>query len=75
MEPEPEDDEEAGHAQPAAEEEPEGAGAAVGIAGREVATDTTVLNVSEWKLTAAQVREVAGALPKLLCLRRRRAGW
>eukprot|EP01047_Picozoa_sp_COSAG01_P038899 COSAG01_NODE_3183_length_6447_cov_3.930687_1_plen_407_part_00 len=65
----PEDDEEADHAQPAAEEEPEGAGAVVGIAGREAATSTTVLDVSEWKLTAAQVREVAGALPKLLCLR------
>ena len=41
----------------------------VNFVGREVAADTATLDVSEWKLTAAHVRGVAGALPQLLCLR------
>jgi hypothetical protein len=37
--------------------------------GHEVAANSTALDVSKWGLTAAQVREVAGALPQLRCLR------
>eukprot|EP01047_Picozoa_sp_COSAG01_P012364 COSAG01_NODE_555_length_15533_cov_35.243310_7_plen_952_part_00 len=69
MEPEPEDEEQAAAA--AAAEAPDESAvlaARVQIAGHEVAADTTALDASEWGLTAAQVREVAGALPQLLCL-------
>jgi hypothetical protein len=71
MEPEPEDEEQAAAAA-ATEEAPDGSAvlaARVGVAGHEVAVDSTALDVRRWKLTAAQVREVAGALPQLLCLR------
>jgi hypothetical protein len=37
--------------------------------GHEVAANSTALDVSKWGLAAAQVREVAGALPQLRCLR------
>jgi hypothetical protein len=70
MEPEPEDEEQAAAA--AATEAPDEstvAAARVSIAGHEIAVDSTALDVSGWGLTAAQVREVAGALPQLLCLR------
>eukprot|EP01047_Picozoa_sp_COSAG01_P090585 COSAG01_NODE_22399_length_857_cov_1.423483_1_plen_229_part_10 len=67
MEPEPEDEEQA----EAAAEAPDGTAVAarVDVAGHEVSANSTALDVSEWKLTAAQVREVAGALSQLLCLR------
>ena len=68
MEPEPAEDEEAGSEQPA-EEEPEGAGDVLSIAGHEVAAGATTLDASGCGLTVEQVREVAAALPKLLCLR------
>eukprot|EP01047_Picozoa_sp_COSAG01_P094964 COSAG01_NODE_25773_length_732_cov_1.998423_1_plen_175_part_10 len=69
MEPEPEDEEEAQAAAAEAPDETAVAAARVGVAGHEVAANSTMLDVSEWGLTAAQVREVAGALPQLLCLR------
>eukprot|EP01047_Picozoa_sp_COSAG01_P042757 COSAG01_NODE_3752_length_5730_cov_10.372580_1_plen_1826_part_01 len=74
MEPEPEEDEDeqqAAAAAAATEAPDEGTviAARVDVAGHEIATDTTALHASEWKLTVAQVREVAGALPQLLCLR------
>eukprot|EP01047_Picozoa_sp_COSAG01_P100568 COSAG01_NODE_30407_length_616_cov_1.835590_1_plen_114_part_10 len=71
MEPEPEDEEQAAAAAAAAEAPGEStvAAARVSIAGHEVAANSTTLDVSGWKLTVAQVREVAGALPQLLCLR------
>eukprot|EP01047_Picozoa_sp_COSAG01_P106893 COSAG01_NODE_35957_length_524_cov_1.143529_1_plen_118_part_01 len=67
MEPEPED-EESGSEQPA-EEESEGVGVVASIAGHDVAAGATTLDASGWGVTAAQIREVAGALPQLLCLR------
>ena len=69
MEPEPEDEEQAAAA--AATEAPDESAvlaARVNIARHEVAADSTALDVSKWGLTAAQVREVAGVLPQLLCL-------
>ena len=71
MEPEPEDKEQQAAAAAAAKAPGEStvAAARVDVAGHEVAVDSTALDVSVWKLTAAQVREVAGALPQLLCLR------
>eukprot|EP01047_Picozoa_sp_COSAG01_P066493 COSAG01_NODE_9191_length_2526_cov_5.065513_1_plen_74_part_10 len=69
MEPEPEDEEQAAPA--AATEAPdEGTvlAARVDVAGHEVSANSTALDVSGWGLTAAQVREVAGVLPQLLCL-------
>eukprot|EP01047_Picozoa_sp_COSAG01_P081547 COSAG01_NODE_16297_length_1249_cov_2.471304_1_plen_191_part_00 len=71
MEPEPEEDEEQAAATAATEAPDEGtvATARVDIAGHEVAAKSTTLDVSEWGLTAAKVREVAGALPQLRCLR------
>eukprot|EP01047_Picozoa_sp_COSAG01_P056141 COSAG01_NODE_6332_length_3731_cov_7.563051_1_plen_1055_part_00 len=72
MEPEPEDEEHLqAAAAAAAEAQDESAvlAARVQIAGHEVAANTTAIDASEWGLTAAQVREVAGALPQLLCLR------
>jgi hypothetical protein len=70
MEPEPEEDEEQAAAAPAAEAPDEStvAAARVSIAGHEILADSTALDISKWGLTAAQVREVAGALPQLLCL-------
>ena len=71
MEPEPEEDEEQAAAAAAATEAPDESAvlaARVKIAGHEVAANSTVLDVSEWGLTAAQVREVAGALPQLFYL-------
>eukprot|EP01047_Picozoa_sp_COSAG01_P066733 COSAG01_NODE_9272_length_2496_cov_4.721736_1_plen_757_part_01 len=68
MEPEPEDEEQAA----AGAEAPDGSAvlaARVDVAGHEVAVDSTTLDVSGWKLTVAQVREVAGALSQLRCLR------
>ena len=70
MEPEPEDEEQAAAA--AATEAPdEGTvlAARVDVAGHEVFANSTALDVSGWGLTAAQVREVAGALPQLRCVR------
>eukprot|EP01043_Picozoa_sp_COSAG02_P082246 COSAG02_NODE_20514_length_827_cov_7.825549_1_plen_212_part_01 len=70
MEPEPEDEEQVAAAAAAkAPDESFVAAARVSIAGHEFAADTTALDASEWGLTVAQVREVAGALPQLLCLR------
>eukprot|EP01047_Picozoa_sp_COSAG01_P035194 COSAG01_NODE_2684_length_7258_cov_33.765791_1_plen_232_part_00 len=73
MEPEPEDEEQqAAAAAAAATEAPDEstvAAARVSIAGHEIAVDSTALDVSGWGLPAAQVWEVAGALPLLLCLR------
>eukprot|EP01047_Picozoa_sp_COSAG01_P045450 COSAG01_NODE_4186_length_5260_cov_5.388684_3_plen_1312_part_00 len=70
MEPEPEESAAAGHAQPSAEEEPtKGRVAVTSIAGHQVTADATTLDASEWKLMAAQVREVKAVFPKLLCLR------
>jgi Ran GTPase-activating protein (RanGAP) involved in mRNA processing and transport len=69
MEPEPEDEEQAAAA--AAAEAPDESAvlaARVKIAGHEVDANSTALDVSGWKLTAVQVREVAGVLPQLLCL-------
>jgi hypothetical protein len=74
MEPEPEDEEQTAAA--AAIEAPDESSVLatrVQIAGHEVDAGTTALDVRRWRLTAAQVRtcmrEVAGALPQLLCLR------
>jgi hypothetical protein len=70
MEPEPEDEEQAAAA--AATEAPDKSAvlaARVSVVGHGVTAKSTTLDVSEWKLTAVQVREVAGALPQLLCLR------
>eukprot|EP01047_Picozoa_sp_COSAG01_P109533 COSAG01_NODE_38399_length_490_cov_0.734015_1_plen_77_part_01 len=72
MEPdEPEDEEQAAAAAATTEAPDESAvlAARVNIARHEVAADSTALDVSKWGLTAAQVREVAGALPQLRCLR------
>ena len=66
MEPEPEDEEQAAAAAAATEAPDEStvAAARMSIAGHEIAVDSTALDVSGWGLTAAQVREVAGALPQ-----------
>eukprot|EP01047_Picozoa_sp_COSAG01_P093583 COSAG01_NODE_24687_length_770_cov_1.722802_1_plen_246_part_01 len=69
MEPEPEDEAGATAAAAEAPDEIAVADARVDVAGHEVATDSTALDVSGWGLTAAQVREVAGALPQLPRLR------
>ena len=65
MEPEPEDEEQAAAAAAEAPGESTTADARVDVAGHEVSTKSTALDVSGWGLTAAQVREVAGALPQL----------
>jgi Ran GTPase-activating protein (RanGAP) involved in mRNA processing and transport len=70
MEPEPEDEEQAAAAATAeAPCESTAAAAGVDVAGHEVSASSTALDASDWGLTAAQVREVAGALPQLQCLR------
>jgi hypothetical protein len=71
MEPEPEDEEwQAAAAAPdEAPDESAVAATRVDVAGHGLAVDSTTLDVSGWGLTAVQVREVAGALPQLLCLR------
>eukprot|EP01047_Picozoa_sp_COSAG01_P028039 COSAG01_NODE_1871_length_9009_cov_5.036139_5_plen_1198_part_00 len=70
MEPEPEDEEQQAAAAAATEAPDEGTvlAARVDVAGHEVSANSTALNVSGWRLTAAQVREVARVLPQLLCL-------
>ena len=70
MEPEPEDEEQAAAAAAAVEAQGEStaADARVDVAGHEVSANSTALDVSGWGLTAAQVREVAGALPQLFYL-------
>jgi hypothetical protein len=74
MEPEPEDEEQAAatNAAAAAAKAPDESAVAtvrVDVAGHEVTAGANTLDVSGWKLTAAQVREVAGALSQLPCLR------
>ena len=71
MEPEPEEDEEQAAAAAATEAPDEGTvlAACVDVAEHEVSANRTTLDASGWGLTAEQVREVAAALPKLLCLR------
>eukprot|EP01049_Picozoa_sp_SAG25_P013090 SAG25_NODE_1932_length_2132_cov_49.777668_2_plen_80_part_01 len=71
MEPEPEDEEQQAAAATAAAEAPDESAvlaARVDVAGHAVSANSTALDVSGWGLTAAQVREVAGVLPQLLCL-------
>ena len=70
MEPEPEDEEQARAAAAAAEAQGEStaADARVDVAGHEVSANSTALDVSGWGLAAAQVWEVARALPQLFYL-------